>query len=79
MTILQGKKYCLLIKKKKKIEQAKFIYSPSGKAFKKQTKKIEGQGRKPTDAITNQNERIVALTNKDDHKDNYKKYIWRTS
>ena len=28
------------------IEQAKFIYSPLGKAFKKQTKTIEDQGKK---------------------------------
>ena len=34
---LTGKKYYLLIKKKKKVEQAKFTYSPLGKAFKEQT------------------------------------------
>ena len=36
------------------IEHAKFTYSPSGKAFQKQTKTIEEQGRKQLDAITNQ-------------------------
>ena len=41
--ILQVRKYCLLIKKKikKKIEQAKFTYSPLGKAFEKQAKTVE--------------------------------------
>ena len=55
------------------IKQINFTSSPLGKAFKKQTKKIEEQVRKLADDITNQNERLVALTNKDDHKDNYKK------
>ena len=35
------------------IEQAKFTYSPLRKAFEKQTKTIEEQGRKQIDAITN--------------------------
>ena len=38
INILKVKKYCLLITEKK-IEEAKFAYSPLGKAFKKQTKK----------------------------------------
>ena len=54
------------------IEQAEFIYSPLGKAFEKQTKTIEEQGRKHTDAVTNQNERLLTLTNKDDQIDIYK-------
>ena len=33
------------------IEQAKFTYSPLGKAFQKQTKTIENQGEKQTKAI----------------------------
>ena len=33
------------------IEQAKFTYSPLGKAFEKQTKTTEDQGRKQTDAL----------------------------
>ena len=45
------------------IEQAKFTYSPLGKAFEKQKKTIEEEGKKHIDAITNQNKRIVALTN----------------
>ena len=71
MNILLGKKYCHLIKGQI-IEKAKFTYSPLGKAFEKQTKTIEEQERKQIDAITNQNERLGALTNKDDHKDIYK-------
>ena len=33
---------------------------------------IKEQGRKQTDAITNQNKSFPALTNKDDHEDSYK-------
>ena len=36
------------------LEQAKFTYSPLGKAFEKQTKTIEVQGEKQTKAIQNQ-------------------------
>ena len=61
--------------KTKVIEQANFTYSPFPKAFKKQTKTIEEHERKQTDAITNQNKRIAALTNKNYHKDNYKKHL----
>ena len=35
------------------IEQAKLTYSPLGKSFEKQTKTIEKQEKKQTDAITN--------------------------
>ena len=45
------------------IEQAKFTYFPLGTAFEKQKKTIEEEGKKHIDAITNQNKRIVALTN----------------
>ena len=34
------------------IGQAKFTYSPLGKAFEKQTKTIEDQGKKQVDALT---------------------------
>ena len=57
------------------IEQAQLTHSPLRKVFEKQTKTIEEQERKQIDAVTNQNERLAALTNKDDHKDNYKKYL----
>ena len=33
------------------IEEAKFTYSPLGKAFEKQTKPIEDQGKKQVDAL----------------------------
>ena len=33
------------------IQQAKFTYSPLGKAFEKQTKAIEDQGKKQVDAL----------------------------
>ena len=52
------------------IEHAKS--SPLAKSLEKQRKTFEDQGRKQIDAITNQNEILAALTNKDDHKDNYK-------
>ena len=42
------------------IEKAKFAYSPLGKAFEKQIKTIEEQGKKQIDAITNQNKRLEA-------------------
>ena len=43
--ILLVEKYCLLINNKI-IEQAKFTYSPLGKAFEQQTKAIKDQGEK---------------------------------
>ena len=39
---------------KQMIEQAKFTYSPLGKAFEKQIKTIEDQGEKQIKAIQNQ-------------------------
>ena len=44
------------------IEQAKFTYSPLGKAFEKQIKTIENQGEKQIDALKNlenQNKQLV--------------------
>ena len=49
------------------IDKAKFIYSPSGKAFEKQTKTIEEHGNKQIDAITNQSKKLVALTTEDNY------------
>ena len=46
------------------IQQAKFTYSPLGKAFEKQIKTIEDQGKKQVKAI--QDKQII---NKDDYKD----------
>ena len=54
------------------IEHAKFTYSPLRKAFEKQAKTIKEQGRKEIDAITNQNEKLAVLTNKNDPKDDHK-------
>ena len=54
------------------IEQVKSTYSPLGKAFVRQTKTSEEQGRKEINAITNQNERRTALTN---HKDDYREIV----
>ena len=49
------------------IEQAKFTYSPFGKAFEKQTKTIEDQGKKQVKAIQD-NKQLVNIDN-DDYKD----------
>ena len=46
------------------IQQAKFAYSPLGKAFEKETKTIEDQGKKQVKAI--QDKQIVNI-NKDDY------------
>ena len=48
------------------IQQAKFNYSPLGKAIEKQIKTIENQGEKQVKAI--QDKQIVNI-NKDDYKD----------
>ena len=47
------------------IEQAKFTYSPLGKAFEKQIKTIEDQGKKQVKAI--QDKQLI--NNNDDYKD----------
>ena len=63
------------------IEQATLTYSPLGKVFEKQRKTIEVQVKKQKYAITNQNERLVVLFNKDGLRDNCQdnqKYILRT-
>ena len=52
------------------VEQTKCTYSLLGKALEKQ-RKTEDQGEKQLDAIMNQNKRLAALTNKDDHKGNH--------
>ena len=48
------------------IEQAKFFYSPLGKAFEKQTKTIEDQGEKQIKAIQDNKQQLI---NNDDYKD----------
>ena len=50
------------------IQQAKFTYSPLGKAFEKETKTIKDQGEKQTKVI--QDNQLVVNINKDfDYKD----------
>ena len=53
------------------IEQAKFTYSPLGKAFEKQIKTIEDQGKKQIDALENlkPKEQTKAITYYYDHYD----------
>ena len=48
------------------IQQAKFTYSPLGKAFEKQIKTIEDQGKKQVKAI---HDKQIVNINKDSHKD----------
>ena len=55
------------------IEQAKFSYSPLGKAFEKQTKTIEDQGEKQTETIKDQGEKQIKAI-KDKSIENIKKY-----
>ena len=63
--------------KNRMIEEAKFPYSSLGKALEKQTKTIEGQGRKQIDGIINQNVKQVGLLNNNGksfyHKDKFEK------
>ena len=49
------------------IQQAKFTYSPLGKAFEKQIKTIKDQGIKPVKAIQD-NKQLVNINNDDDYK-----------
>ena len=66
----------ILSSKQKQIrEPANFTYFPLGKTLEEQRKLIEDQERKQIDDNTNQNERVAALINKGDPKDNYKKYL----
>ena len=53
---------------RKIIEQAKFTDSPLGKAFEKQIKTIEEQGKKQVKAIQD-NKQLVNINNDDDYKD----------
>ena len=62
------------------LEQGKFTYSPLEKAFEKQSKSIEEQGKKEIDAINNQNKRLKPepLTSKNDYEDDaYKDNYYR--
>ena len=59
------------------IEQAKFTYSPLGKAFEKQTKAIEDQGEKQIKAIQDKdsNKSIEKIKNYSDYDNDYKKEL----
>ena len=50
MNLFQEKKFYLLIKNRW-LNKLYFIYFPLGKAFVKQTKKIEDQGKQQVDAL----------------------------
>ena len=50
------------------MQQAKFTYSPLGKAFEKQIKTIEDQGKKQVKAIQD-NKQLVNIYKDDDYKD----------
>ena len=50
------------------LDQVRFTYSPLGKAFEKQTKTSQNKRKNQTGAITTENKRLEASTNKDDHK-----------
>ena len=69
MNTLQAKKYCLLIKDKEQNNLS--LHFLHQEKLLKNKKTIEEQGRKQIDDIITQNEGIAALTNKDDHNDNY--------
>ena len=47
--------------KKQIIEQAKFSYPPLGKAFEKQTKTIENQGKKQVDALEPSDKQLPSI------------------
>ena len=49
------------------IEQAKFVYSPLGKAFEKQIETIEDQGEKQVEEIQD-NKQLVNINKDDDYK-----------
>ena len=51
------------------IQQAKFAYSPLGKALEKQIKTIEDQGKKQVKAIQDNKQSVNININKDDYKD----------
>ena len=50
------------------IEQAKFTYSPLGKAFEKQRETIKHQGEKQENSIQDNEEQVVNINNDGDYK-----------
>ena len=72
----------LLSNQKQMIEQAKFTYSPLGKAFEKQIKTIEDQGQKQVEALKDlkPKEQAKAIESKSDNrlsiqKENYDRLL----
>ena len=59
------------------IEQAKFTYSPLGKAFEKQIKTIEDQGEKQVEALKDlkQKEQTKAIEGESSSQSKAKKYL----
>ena len=57
------------------IEQGKFTYSPLGKAFEKQIKAIEDQGKKQVDALENLKPKAVESGSNDNKSIITKKFI----
>ena len=70
MNMLKVKKYFLLIKEELQNKLSLHILHQE-KLQKNKLKTIEDQESKKIDVITNQNEILAALTNKDGHKGNY--------
>ena len=70
---LTGKEI-LLSNQKQIIEQAKFTYSPLGKAFEKKIKTIQDQGKKQVDILDTLKSKELE-TIKDTSDDNEKRYI----
>ena len=60
----------ILLSNQQQIEQAKFTYSPLGKAFEKQIKTSKNQGEKQIDALENLNDTNKQVVNvNDDNED----------
>ena len=60
------------------IEQAKFTYSPLGRAFEKQVKTIEDQGEKQTKALEQYGKQVVKYSDEKESLEHSKqKYIFK--
>ena len=69
MNILQAKKYCILIKNKQQNQQILHILRQE-KLLKNKQKRLKSN--EENKQLLLQNERLVTLTNEDDHKDDHK-------
>ena len=59
----------ILLSNQQQIEQAKFTYSPLGKAFEKQIKTNKNQGEKQIDALENLNDTNKQVVNVNDYNE----------